>query len=289
MSWNQFVFAFCVFFSLIINSISESTSLNVSAKFTEGNGIGFRHGYSTVELMGFSPRLYCGRIQPFLDIRGSLLNNGRGAANVGIGGRYLDLCRNVVYGANLYYDFRQGHNKGYNQIGFGLEMLSPKFDVRCNGYAVVGDNRNTLRTRLFLYPGDFFAFYKERELAASGADAEIGKWIKRKGLCELFGIYIAAGPYYFHTRSPHDAWGGKLRAIAQIGNLFSFELRTSYDRVFHGRVQGIFTFVYPFGFNKCCDTPTSFKESFLQAIAKQPVVRNDLIVLDQSYRWRANF
>lgn len=263
----------------------EPAPFVASASYSMGRGVGFRRGYTSLGLLWNRP--YNDRVLAFVDLKAHVFNNGQPAANAGLGVRYLDQCRNVVYGSNIYYDYRQGYDQGAHQVGIGLEMLGQKWDVRCNGYYAFAGTSQKIHHILFTYPGEFFADYHERQLAASGLDAEAGYNFLQQNECSWFGLYAAAGPYYFHTRSPHDAWGGRIRFLATLGQYFRLELRTTYDRVFHGRVQGLITLSYPFG--SCQTGNFCWSDNVLETVARQPVVRNDMIVFDRSYRWRANF
>lgn len=55
--------------------------------------------------------------------------------NVGIGYRYLVPNRNMILGANAYYDYRNTeHGSEFHQLGLGLEYLSENVDARINYY-----------------------------------------------------------------------------------------------------------------------------------------------------------
>ncbi|MDE3045922.1 MAG: inverse autotransporter beta domain-containing protein [Verrucomicrobiota bacterium] len=58
---------------------------------------------------------------PFLDARGHVFDNGKWAANAGVGLRTLKGTR--AYGINAYYDYRNTGRFHSNQIGAGLESL----------------------------------------------------------------------------------------------------------------------------------------------------------------------
>ena len=76
----------------------------ISIRHIESKGIGYNQGYTTLE--GFFvpiPSLNTGWV-PFLDLRGHLFNDGKPAANGGLGLRYVD---SRVWGGNIYYDYRK--------------------------------------------------------------------------------------------------------------------------------------------------------------------------------------
>ena len=94
--------------------------MRVTARHIEPNGIGYNQGYTTLEGF-FSSDPWGGAWYPFLDLRGHAFNNGKLAANAGIGVRYLSGSR--IWGGNFYYDYRNTKHQHYNQVALGLEAL----------------------------------------------------------------------------------------------------------------------------------------------------------------------
>ena len=129
-----------VFFALIplcVHSLEkecEYTSKNeqVQLRHIEGKGIGYDRGYTTIQAF-FTPHI--DRLVPIFDVRGHVFDDGKFAANAGLGLRYF---HSRVYGINAYYDYRQTHLFHYNQVAIGCESLGKKFDFRINGYFPVG-------------------------------------------------------------------------------------------------------------------------------------------------------
>ena len=101
----------------------------------ESGGIGYEDGYTTLEaFLASDPSQW--KVTPFLDARGHIFDNGKWAANAGVGLRAL--WGNRAYGINTYYDYRNTGRFNSNQIGAGLETLGELFDFRINGYLPVG-------------------------------------------------------------------------------------------------------------------------------------------------------
>ena len=95
--------------------------IRLSARYTTPKGIGYKQGYSTLEGF-FAPRTpFRGTWLPFLDLRGHIFDNGKFAANAGMGLRYLSKSR--IWGINSYYDYRNTSRQHYNQVSAGLETL----------------------------------------------------------------------------------------------------------------------------------------------------------------------
>lgn len=230
-------------------------------RHTESKGIGYETGYTTLE--AFYNLAQEQKWAPFVDLRGHVFDNGRWAANAGLGVRYID-C--VTYGANLYYDFRDSHLHSYHQVGFGVEVLSNQWDFRANGYFPVGNKKSRGYDPKFKeFQGHHLILTDLRERALTGGNAELGYHFKR---CNWFDIYAAAGPYGF-TSKHKAAVGGEARLVAQVNDYLTFQVNGSYDTVYRGIVQGVVGFRLPFGETYCTNK---------QRIQK--VDRHEIIALD---------
>jgi len=281
----------------------------VTMKHIEGGGIGYNQGYSTLEGF-FSMNKY--RIVPFIDVRGHVFNDGKYAANAGLGIR--GLLQHVAVGLNTYYDYRNTHHQHYNQIGVGLEALSAKWEGRINGYLPIGrkksnpfDKRITeTSSSITSISGtpSFGSFSgnnmilsgvtqttttttttrkKERiEFAMKGVDAEVGYHFFRK---KNFDLFAGIGPYYFKGYFDKKAVGGKARLTATFTEYFYVTGIYSNDSLFHSRVQGEMGINIPFGRRKRIRTSASCKTSLaLNERLVQPVQRQEIIVVNRHRR-----
>src|SRR5262245_49456860 len=124
---------------LALSSLFATESMHFDLRHTEPNGVGFDHGYTTLEayLMPGDHR----KAYPFLDIRNHVFNNGRAAFNTGCGARIFSDER--IWGCNVYYDFRSARKRNFNQVSLGLETLGCIWDAYMNGYLVVGEKRDS--------------------------------------------------------------------------------------------------------------------------------------------------
>lgn len=262
----------------------------VYASHLEGRGIGYNQGYSSIGLLYTPGLMFSNNIQAFVDVRAHIFNNGKPAANAGFGVRYLDTCRNRVYGANLYYDYRKAHHTNLSQIGFGLEYLGNCWDLRFNGYFPI-ESEVVYNRHRFHYPGDFFAECSNLERPLSGFDAEYGRPFWRKcSPCEFLEVYAAAGPYYYtakiNSNDGKSFWGVRGRVAAKFWDYIEIEARTTYDKYFKCRGEGVITFSYPFG--GCCEKTSCCNA--MKCIAVQPVYRQEIIAVGKPCcHWRANF
>lgn len=220
----------------------EAQSMHIDVRHIEPKGIGYKDGYTTLELF-LMPNCEWMCFYPFLDFRGHVFNDGKFAANGGIGGRYLSDCR--VWGVNAYYDFRQTHHRNFNQVSFGIESIGLCWDFYANGYVVVGDRQSkTFDSTPYHFSGNYFLSTAKRDAALSGADAEIGYHF----LCEpCWDIYLGAGPYYLNGKKTDDIWGGKARLFARVWDYITLEASTSYDSTFKWLGQGAVGLRFSFG------------------------------------------
>ncbi len=261
----------------------ETTRASVS--HIEGKGIGYDKGYTSLELF-LAPGLERSSAFPFLDLRGHVFDDGRLAFNTGAGFRGLVSKR--VYGANIYYDYRQTHHGHFNQVGVGLESLGIRWDFRLNGYLPVGDKDSRLfHPRFGKFVGNDLYVKRTRESAMSGADGEAGMHLRP---LEKLNFYAGAGPYYFEGGG-RNMWGGKARIDAYYKDYLSLELSGSYDDLFHGIVQGTIALNLPLGAGSklkprntrcpisCCDL------QILSGRMVQPVNREEIIVLDRRHKY----
>lgn len=273
--------------------------------YTGGHGLGWRRGYTSAGVF-FTPSYFANsRFVPFLDVRGHIFNNGKGAANVGLGLRYIISSWNTVLGINSYYDYCNYRGDGFNQIGIGFEWLTPLCDFRLNGYFPVG-SYNHRKGTLFDFGDDLFAVRFGWKQAYKGVDAELGVWVLDKTPCNWFGLYLAVGPYYYtrdHRRHTIDDThrhikGAQGRVLAKINDYVDLSVRGTYDNFFHGTLQGQITLNMPINdlfacfscsasSDRCCCKPLP---CLMRQIAIQPVERNDIIVTaDTDCTWQWNW
>jgi hypothetical protein len=79
--------------------------MRITARHIEEKGVGYNQGYTTVEGFFSLVEPLNESCIPFMDLRGHVFNNGKMAANGGLGVCYLTSSR--IWGANAYYDYPQ--------------------------------------------------------------------------------------------------------------------------------------------------------------------------------------
>ena len=265
------------FCGLALSSVASETceeksfsSQRVSARYMTPRGIGYKNGYTTVEV--FFTGVYDAQWMPFLDLRGHIFDNGKFAANAGLGFRYLTCSR--TYGMNAYYDYRNTSHRHYNQVALGLETLGKVWDARVNGYLPIGDKQSPFYHPEFKgFQGNYLYTTAKREFAMKGANAEVGLHVESY---KPIPLYFALGPYYL-TGSGASTWGGQLRARADFfDEILRIEANTSYDHFFHWIGQGQISLSYAFGKRKekkcSCPKGKSFYTRSLQKVDRFEII-----------------
>jgi trimeric autotransporter adhesin len=244
----------------------------------ESGGIGYENGYTTLEaFLASDPSQWT--LTPFLDARGHVFDNGKWAANVGIGLRTL--WGNRAYGLNVYYDYRNTSRLNSNQIGAGLETLGEFFDFRINGYLPLGTKISGPYDAVFgNFSGNYMYISQKYQSAMKGANAEFGFHF---GKSKSFDFYAAAGPYYFIGEKAPATWGGRTRVSGTFKDILTLEISDSYDSTFHNKFQGQISLSFSFGpkskvkeQGRTCKVANALNDRMLQ-----PVYRQEIIVIDK--------
>lgn len=254
-------------------SLSQTGAISV--RHIEGKGIGYGEGYTTLDgFFAFPGSTLKHDYVPFLDLRGHVFDNGKFAANAGLGVR---LIRSHIHTIGAYYDYRSTKHYHYNQVSLNYENLGKKFDWRVNGYLPVGDKySSTYQPKFAYFQGNSLIISEKREFAMWGVNAEIGKRFYQK---HHFDCYGAIGPYYF-GRSSTNAWGGQARIGAIYKKYIQIDVNGSYDNVFNWIGQGQLSLVFPLGPKNKKNDKKWCKGTSLRARASERVERNEIIVVD---------
>ena len=267
--------------------------MRIELRHIENKGVGYNTGYTTLEAFLAPSR---SKLTPFLDLRGHVFDDGKFAANTGVGLRLLSGCR--VYGVNAYYDYRHTKRHHYNQVSLGFETMGIRWDFRANGYFPVGSKKSSpYHVQRSITNPSFDSFIEHAaiirqtittnskvEFAMTGADAEAAYHIlKNKNI----DFYAAAGPYCYNYKNK-QAIGGKVRFFAKIFKYLSLELINSYDSRFHENIQGSIGINIPFGKKSSTSKNqilTKCKDAYLlNQRLFQDVERQEIIVVDQLHQ-----
>jgi hypothetical protein len=294
---NIFIISIGVYCLILNNTILSGYELIESLdskcmtiSHTEGQGLGYKQGYSSLDLFLAQP-IFHSQIIPFADLRGHVFNNGRYAGNAGLGVRWLNSCYNKVWGINCYYDSFCTFHLPYHQVGFGLEALGEKWDARINGYLPVGRKKTQIYRLSYDFTSSFLAKVRE-QFALGGFDAELGYHFCNSCFCDL---YAGLGPYFYWGRSKEtknafrkkfrEAYGGRLSLAASFWGYFKLEGYTAYDSFFRWTGQATLSLNIPLDFwNPACACIPSLIEDQLF----QQVRRNEIIVVERANRFSSN-
>ena len=171
----------------------------------------------------------------FLDVSGSVTEEGDGLFNLGGGRRVYSQEYDRVFGVNGYFDLGSGRtNQDIYRAGVGFESLGKYLDFRANGYIIVGDEsflvsdtyrdgctfegHNVLRTRDVV-----------TESAFSGFDVEVGGPLPFVG---AYGLNGYVGGYWLDSEELGDTTGYSLRAEALVTESVSVNFTHTHDNIF---------------------------------------------------------
>jgi len=243
---------------------------------TEGRWLDNTQGYSSVEILAGTPFCKNNSLFTFFDVKGHFFNNGKIAANAGLGVRYKRCDSLNIFGFNTFYDYRKTRsNHEYQEVGFGFEYLFPNFDVRLNAYIPVGNKKGGKFTS-YSYNRGSTSYNENEKIACTGLDLMIGSWLKKQTPCNPFDCYAALGYYYYTQRKHfHNDYGVKAKIQAHFLKHLALEIQGGYDNVYHGMVQGTISFAIPLDY--LLDRSCKEKSHYLY----QQIQRQEIIVLSK--------
>ena len=221
---------------------------HLSVSHRQGAGIGYSKGYTSLNAFFSIPSH---ELVPFFDFRAHVFNDGKWAANAGLGIRKL-LCNSWILGGNAFYDYRHTSHTTFNQVGFGLELLGTKWDLHGNAYIPVGHNRRNYANFFKGFEGHSAVFTRKYEFAFAGADILAGRefWSLHDSI-----LRGAIGAYFLKGHFNQKAGGGLFKLTADINRYVHFEAQLSYDNIFKWRPQAELRVNIPIGkkvrLNRC--------------------------------------
>lgn len=283
----------------LLYSCECASSKNIAVSHTEGSGLGYSIGYTSLDLFLSQPfeNQMC---VAFFDLRGHIFNNGRCASNVGVGLRSLANCSwcAPILGANVFYDFLNTKRGTYNQVGVGLEAIGQQWDLLANAYLPIGRTKRDIYRfsyDFFKHDEPIFLLKAKESLAFKGVDLLLRY---RISLSNCFETSFSLGPYFywghsaittnaFRSKFVH-AYGGQARARLFYRNYVYLEGIGSYDSHFKWNGQVTLTLNVPFEalFNTAAWCGYAFDDSCsLQRRFYRPVQRTEIITADSIHRF----
>jgi hypothetical protein len=250
-------------------------SFRFSMSHREGKGIGYPQGYTSLDMFfAFSATE---KAHPFFDIRGHMSNDGKPAANIGFGIRYLPDRTNAVFGINGFFDFRQARHSTFEQLGLGLEILGTQWGLHLNGYMPIIRTNNIVEVSFYKFSGHNALIHLENEVALKGADASLSRSLVHRGFFDL-DAYL--GGYFFQGKKQLTAPGGYVKLTSSLSRFFSVELQGSYDTLYKMIFQGAAAINIPLGKRVKIGNPerSCYTETALSRNLTDPVSRFEMIV-----------
>ncbi|MCK4934084.1 MAG: hypothetical protein KAR79_00700 [Simkaniaceae bacterium] len=250
-------------------------SLEMTATHTQGDGVGYKKQYSKLGLYHAFEQT---AVQPFIDLRYLIFENGKQGANLGAGLGYQFEKANRL-SAYAYFDLRETPSAGrFEQITAGLSYTHPlnchqkDYGELCaylNGYFFGSEHKTSKTSRSCCDSSKKTV----ETLGMDGTNFELGYF---SNTWNRWNYYIAAGAYYF-TKSSQDTFGGdgKLRII--FNDLIHLQVRASKDQLFGTNVNGTIGIRIPF---KAKSTNKAVKTQ-KQLHPSRPVERFEPIVISR--------
>lgn len=263
-----------------------------------GSYIGLRQGYSELGIFASSST----PSGPFFFVEGRefRLAHKDWAGSLGVGFRTPICFCSSIFGANIYYDYRESNlrqdvccqttcqdlskslHTHFSRIGLGFEMFSPCIDSRLNIYIPVKSTRSGKKVFFNLTRG-FRAHYRNKEFTPYGIDGEVGRTIP---LLNCLSAYAAIGAYAYHHNDFKSFWGPHARIEINWLDYLSLQFRYSYDCEFHSSYQGEVLFSIPLEklFRCFCDCPDICYNRY-----DQRVRRNYIPFTEKRCCWKWNW
>ena len=246
----------------------------ITAKHREANGIGYQTGYTSLE--GFFSTSKTPTLIGFADVRAHVFNDSKKAYNLGLGFRKLSEPYHLVFGANVFYDYRDARHRAFNQIGVGLEVLGTKWDLRANGYIPVHHTKKKYRDEFLKFKGSSAIFTKRYEFAFVGAELALGReLVKMKN----WDLHAKLSAYWFNGDFGKNAGGGLFELSTNITRYLTLKGQASYDTLFRGVFQGEAAINIPFGqkFEKrdstlSCETLKDLEDRLVETVDRFEII-----------------
>lgn len=254
----------------------QGSSSHADFGYQGPGGVGYDDGYSTVDLF-LTPNWQRG-FQPILDGRVHLLNDGRWASNLG-GAMRWQMPANCAFGSNFFYDFRSAKGLRAHQLGAGIELLHPIFDLTINGYLPIGRTSHVGNPQ-FDFASGFNIFLKRRiTQALPHMESLIGFWTPASWPIDF---YWAAGPYYLFREAEEGvkcgkAWGVKTYLELMLIDGLLVGGQYTYDREFQSNFQGYVKLSFPFGPNNIKRGGSRWKRWYPSYECQQRAVKQRLL------------
>ncbi|QDU97157.1 hypothetical protein Pla8534_50020 [Lignipirellula cremea] len=174
--------------------------------------------------------------------------------NAALGHRWFNVARQRVYGVYASYDYQNTGDFDFNQVSFGFESLGQLWDVRANGYLVLGDQEQLVSVENLQYQQNNLVGTANYLDAYSGFDAEIGRNLTPK--YPFAALRIFAGVYGFYASNGDDLIGARGRVEATLWDRVIVGGSIQCDPEYNTTANGTISILFGGGGSGQCDCPT---------------------------------
>ncbi|MCH9631381.1 MAG: hypothetical protein S4CHLAM37_14040 [Chlamydiia bacterium] len=225
----------------------DATYTTISAGYRGNRGMGYDEGYSTLAL--FMTPSWTNEVQPILDAKLHIFNDGYYASNLGGALRFGTSKDWGVFGINAFYDYRKWKGLETNQFGGGLELLMNVFSVRLNGYYPISSKFKHTPVTFSRLQGNSILLKQSCRYALPSADLELSA--SNFSGWKYADVYAAAGPYYLFKQNGNPVSIGNHLGIRTklelIFKWFRVGGEYTYDKLYRSRGVGYASLVVPLG------------------------------------------
>lgn len=206
-----------------------------------GTDIGVNQSYSTLGVITTFPTNITNSVSRlWLYTDASWYHLIKGSNGATVEGGFVWGNDYTAFGGYTGYDCRRWHHNSFSQIVGGIQMMRGCWQVFVNLYCPLQDEVVFCSTK-FRYSGGFRATLRDFDATYRMASINITRTFNTCIPC-VSGV-IGLEPYYMRSGSQHicdkieQSWGGKLRFLLNISDIFKVEANVSHDKIFNTRAQ----------------------------------------------------
>lgn len=210
-------------------------------EFSAGSQPGVNQSYSTLGVMAYLP-IYkfsnYSRIGSYTDVCWFHFLKGTNAASIEEG--LIWQTNYCCFGAYLGYDWRRWDNHSFNQVSYGLTMTCCNWNLRLNmNYPL--EKEHIICYTVCDYEAGYRSIFTKYDATYRTLSLTIARSFCTNLSCLDFSAAIE--PYYISTNSRDQcghnekSWGGKIRFLFDLSDMFHAELSISQDKIFNTHSQ----------------------------------------------------
>lgn len=242
-----------------------------------GGGLGWEQNNYFIKSF-FPKHIDPGRSLFFGVLNGYVTDESGGGFNAGFGFRQYSYSHNRIFGGSVFFDFDNGYEDSYKQVGLSLESIGKYVTMRLNHYHSIGDDTNVISSGRvsddLRFLGNYVGFdllsvverqYNNTEFMIGGPLPGLGKK----------GVEGYAGIYYLRNEETNDGVGFKFSVNSQVTENMRVGVNLSNDDIFGTNTFVSVAYQFPHKHPARWFQPQKVRPQ-LQA----PVYRQDRIAVD---------